>query len=864
MKVRDFSASSNQTSATTINFKHRYIWLEFKYLYFRIQRQINKKVVLSLKYEQLKSPEIHLTLVKPIVTSILNISDNKSLSSKLKRVVSTLPTDCIPRFGPPPTSKNQKQNYPYYGSIAVGKPLKVPPSLIFILLLLRYEYLIQSESNLICQELLVTKADLCELLAIRMLREYDSFNRINLLFQNFLNNEFIHPDKRQTFNTLELSVLSKSKNFLSQPIIIRILTRFHDGELIFNNVKIEDEELGLITSSELTNYQFSQISFREIVHRSNIVPKYQSLVMNLRLVFFMVIYTFITLLKNQNPQNNYVLKGLQVIFWLITLNFNIEFLLKMINIEYQFMKLVIWNHIDLVLVILLDVSFVLKLTSSVYFEDLFSLIPIVLLPRILSILNNYQFFNLIISSLSKMALNLVGLICLFFSLISGFYFSFLALSSNKSSSTILFDMVKIFFGYTPSVWLNWEDYNVLGQVMLMAYLFLIEFIVGSILAIVLSGVFSKVHKNNHEDFNFFRTANLILYFRIAKLNYTNSKKYKSTSILVQFYKMVVFMIHSSLYFLKIPIIVVIYVYEWARSFVHQRMIIQQVDNKHFTFLSQSQDFYDDDELMHILTNENRVPNKNGFHDNDSDVDDDDFSLLIKKARKQSTFKRSKRTGSSFVNNGKSKETHLSRSTTNGGNLFLMKSISTLGGNLRSASTDSTFINELLNKRYGNPPVTTGTNVNGKLENFMGTSIDMMSAFQGMDPGSSLNQGKTVAPAKKQSKNVNKQILQRLSNLETLINQQISPIDIPNSMGSTSLPYRVLNGATQSYKEEINSVVHHDGAYMEDPMYSIAEMSIHEIELINSDEYDTQGSDTETNMNHDLSDGTIAYESDDTF
>jgi hypothetical protein len=467
-----------------------------------------------------------------------------------------------------------------------------------------------------------------------------------------------------------------------------------------------------------------------------------------------------------------------------------------------------------------------------------------------------------------MALNLVGLICLFFSLISGFYFSFLALSSNKSSPTILFDMVKIFFGYTPSVWLNWEDYNVLGKVMLMAYLFLIEFIVGSILAIVLSGVFSKVHKSNHEDFNFFRTANLILYFRIAKLNYTNPSKYKSTSILIRLYKMVIFMIHSSLYFLKIPIIIVIYVYEWVKSFVHQRMIIQQVDNKHFTFLSQSQDFFDDDDLMHILTNENRVSNKNGFHDDDSDTDEDDFSLLIKKSRKQSTFKRSKRTGSSFVHNGKAKETYLSRSTTNGGNLFLMKSISTLGGNFRSASTDSTFINELLNKRYGNPPVTTGINVNGKVENFIGASTDVMRNFLGTDHINSPNQDKPANPAKSQRKNVNKEILQRLSNLELLINQQIPPIDIPNCMGSANLPYRAPNGGIQSYKEsykeEINSVVHHDGTYIEDPMYAIAEMSINEIELINSDEYDTQGSDTETNINHDLSDGTIAYESDGTF
>ena len=48
---------------------------------------------------------------------------------------------------------------------------------------------------------------------------------------NHFQNKF--PSRISSYNTLELAVLSKSKKFLSQPVIEQILDRFYqDGELI--------------------------------------------------------------------------------------------------------------------------------------------------------------------------------------------------------------------------------------------------------------------------------------------------------------------------------------------------------------------------------------------------------------------------------------------------------------------------------------------------------------------------------------------------------------------------------------------------------------------------------------------------------
>lgn len=547
----------------TISRKH-----DFKTHYFNIQKLINSKVQLSLKYEQLKSPEIHSTLMRPITQEILNIShDNES-------------------------------------------DQKISNHIIFILLLLRYEYLIQSENNLIAFDLLITKATVCEILSIRMLREYKSFNRINMLFIKPL----IEIKSNLNFNTLELCVLSDSKKFLSQPIIVRILERFYNGELI-NNEDLKDDEKYLLDDEYIADYTFDKIFMKRIIQRVNTVPKYQSLVINFKIMMFLFLYF---LLMYEKPVG--------LIFWSFGISFNVELFLKLYYIEWKFMKMIIWNYIDFLLIMLIDISLVLKITGNSYFKDIFSLIGIILFPRVLSIFNNYVFFNLIVLSFNKMIFNLIGLIFFFFTLISGFYFSFVTLSENQTNGEILFNMIKIFFGFTPSVWNNWDNYNMLGKVMQMGYLFLNDFIVGTILAICLSGIFIKVRENNHEEFNFFKSTNLILYFKLAKLN-------QKTSVFNNF-----------LYLFKLPMVVLLFGYEIIKS---KNYVQPSSELKNFTFLK----LEEDENVSYSRRPSQRKPTK-------------------------------------------------------------YQSLSTLGGggHLRTASTDSFFINELLNKKYGRLE-TTKTNLN---------------------------------------------------------------------------------------------------------------------------------------------------------
>ncbi|EGV62314.1 hypothetical protein PSN45_001040 [Yamadazyma tenuis] len=642
-KVRTRNTSTTQTAV-------RYKELEFKYLYFKIQKLVNRKVQISLKYEQLKQPEINLTLIKPIVTKIVALASNTSLGPKIRG---------------------------NYGStmseFRAALENKVSVMVIHILMVLRYEFLIQSDANLIVYDLLMTKATVCELLAIRIYREYKAFDRVQLLF--------VDPLKK--FTTLELVVLTKSKKFLSQPIIVKILEKFYNGELIMQELSDTKNEESTFLREQITNYNYSRASLTKINDRSRIVPKYQSLVINLKNLILTMLHVMIIVNQHKNLVPSDVL---EFVFYCIGLHLNYEFFLKLLSIQHKFLRKILWFYMDFAIIMLIDINIILKVLSvfgyvsnSSYFQT-FSILSILLIPRNLSMFNNYRFFSLIILGFRRMISNIAGLFCLFFSLIIAFYITFISINFNRSNSMIAFDLLQIFFGFTPAVWTNWDTYSPLGKVIQIGYLFLSQFIISTILAIVLSESFSEISHNIKEDFEYFKAVNLVIYFKSARL-------YSSRIGFI----------------VKLPILVTILVYELLVTQISSSVPEEQ---KHFTFLAKDRDYYSDNDLV----------NMDNIHD------ESDVSILIRS--RQTSVARAP--GQPLVPNGVGAGRRYSQ--LDGGNmafvvppvssgtvqpsggsfsagapqtpvLMPIKSISTLG-NFKSASTDSLFIGDLLAKRYG--------------------------------------------------------------------------------------------------------------------------------------------------------------------
>ncbi|KAF5209162.1 hypothetical protein E0198_004438 [Clavispora lusitaniae] len=613
----------------------RYRYLEFKHLYFRLQSLLNQKVVLSLKYEQLKTPEIRMSLIRPLVSQITQLSSLARLHALFQPSLHDIHE--TPQFAPLP-----------YGTVASNvSESSISTNVIYVLLLLRYEYQIQSENHLVMYDLLTTKANICEVLAIRMLREYRSMDRINLLFLNPMQlssdsaplaSEQHHLLKNTKhlvcFNTLELSILAKAKKFLSQPVVIHILDRIYNGDLIIKEQQYpksdDDSWASLLISSakpsedsreypllgrsfsaefneaekNVVNYRFNRTSMKKVLVRSQVVPKYQALVINLKYGMLTLLFLVLVLRHKNNSSelgNSFVGKLISVLFWMLALSFNFDNIVKLSHIEFKFLKKIVWTYFDLLIVFLIDTSFVLrlllifdKISVSTYYS-VFSLISILLFPRMLSVFNNYEFFNMMIVSFKKMSWNMIAMFCLFVSLIFGFFLCFITITIDLSTYEVAFSMLKLFFGFTPAVWDHWDSYNQLGRAIQLAYLFLIQFIVATILAIVLGNVFAKVSQTNKEEFEYLKTTNLIIYLKWGHLHWTQAS-----------HMWLIRVFHYVVNFFKFPIILLIYFYELLIKDNRQLLRKQQSDLKTFTFLTREDDFYGDSDMMAI-------------HDEDSDV-----------------------------------------------------------------------------------------------------------------------------------------------------------------------------------------------------------------------------------------------------
>lgn len=689
--------------------KSKYRYMEFKYLYFLVQKLINKRIVLSLKYEQLKTPEIRISLIKPLVTKIVELSKILSLHD--------LFTNHLPSGSQHDIYETPKFAPLNYGSMPVNELTEdlISTHLVYVLLLLRYEFLIQSENNLVMYDILSTKANICETLAIRMLREYRSSDRINLLFVNPMNHHneeyelLKHTKHLDCFNTLELSILSKSKKFLSQPVIVQILDRIYNGELIVTNqnddymnlLKLQSEESSLLTrvpvdyeagasnnsssqdlptefEKNVVNYKFNRISIRKVMVRSNVVPKYQSLVINLKHILITVLFFILVLKHKQNKTvglgSSNASKVFSIVFWMLALSFNFDNIVKLLHIEFKFLKKIVWTYFDILIVLLIDISFALrvllefgKIDSELYY-NFFSLISILLFPRMLSVFNNYEFFNMMIVSFKKMSLNMIAMFCLFVSLIFGFFLCFISLTIDLTTYEVAFSMLKLFFGFTPAVWDNWDSYNNLGRGIQLAYLFLIQFIVATILAIVLSNVFAKVSETNKEEFEYLKTTNLIIYLKWGNLHWSSKKPMRITAAF-----------NWIVNIFKLPIILIIYVYEILVKDNKRLLQKQQKDLKNFTFLNREDDYYGDNDMLLV----------GQLHDEDSDVS----TLMMKSTRAtqlgpvQSRKFSNADANAAFANTQDTKNALVPQQSTN-----------TLSG-FRSGLVDSIFIDDYLGTRY---------------------------------------------------------------------------------------------------------------------------------------------------------------------
>lgn len=180
-----------------------------------------------------------------------------------------------------------------------------------------------------------------------------------------------------------------------------------------------------------------------------------------------------------------------------------------------------WNLFDLGILLLLFCYSLLRLyvmampdsrqlAAANQAYDLLSAGAVLLFPRLFSVLDHYKYFSQLLIAFRIMASDLMAVFLLIVVACSGFFVAFsFSSASSQSPQEIVYGLFQILMGFTPTAWSMWEEYNVLGRMILTLFLFICHFVVVTILITVLTNSFMSIVKNAHEEHQFLFAINTI-------------------------------------------------------------------------------------------------------------------------------------------------------------------------------------------------------------------------------------------------------------------------------------------------------------------------------------------------------------------
>lgn len=461
---------------------------------------ITERVETSLKYEQIKTPQIYAYLIKPIVE------------------------ECMVTVGP----CEEEDTCEHDENISVG--------IIYSLLANQVQFLRESDTDGgVHGGVLETRAIVCEIVALKLLRELHEDDLIQALTYDFYpmatGKPFNVIPRYQRISALEMAIKAGAKHFLAHRIVVAVMQEIWDGSIMFqssmdklhrrkkpDNV-FSRELVGYGRRGPGVKYAYEDASLFKLSRLR--VPRYRH---SIGIVtFFVLIVLYLGVLYQQHKG----LGTLEVVFWLWSLGFVLEEIVNFTDAGYTLYVISIWNIIDLIILVFLVSYFVVRVYALMLVSpegfyywnarafDLLATVAIFLFPRMFSVLDNYQYFSLMLIAVRKMTIDLVvsSIMIILFS--AGFWVAFTMAFARDvfSAKKIAYDLMKILFGFTPTVWDSWKYYSVLGRINLMFFLFVTHFVIITILVAVLSNTFAAVSTNAYEEVKFLFAVNTITFIK---------------------------------------------------------------------------------------------------------------------------------------------------------------------------------------------------------------------------------------------------------------------------------------------------------------------------------------------------------------
>jgi hypothetical protein len=414
-----------------------------------------------------------------------------------------------------------------------------------------------------------TRALICELLAMRLLKEFSTRELIDALSYDFDPLQGLAPPmtggattpsggnwtprapRSARTSTLEVAIRAQSKKFLAHPLVVQQLEAIWAGTIVFHSVadslhrkpemlqgrnfnspsgnlspgrgpsrRLSPTKPGRVLSQPVavarrtvTLYDPHDASLFKLSRLR--VPRYRNLFSTLS--FGIMLGLFIAVLAEKSDD----ITGLEVLFWLWSAGYMLDEIVGFSEQGFGLYIMSVWNAFDLGILLMFMVYYVLRLygilmpdvsrhhvASMAY--DVLGSTAVLLFPRLFSALDHYRYFSQLLIAFRMMAMDLVAIMVLIVISCSGFFVAFtLAFKKDLAPSSAAYALFQMLMGFTPAAWEIWDDYNPLGKTLLTLFLFICHFLIVTILITVLTNSFMAIVQNANEEHQFLFAVNTI-------------------------------------------------------------------------------------------------------------------------------------------------------------------------------------------------------------------------------------------------------------------------------------------------------------------------------------------------------------------
>lgn len=350
-----------------------------------------------------------------------------------------------------------------------------------------------------------TRAKVCELLALKLLKEYTTRELIDVLSYDFYPLQGLpgvdtpagpnRPDSKSRnktlasrTSTLEVAIRASAKHFLAHPLVVQHLEAIWNGAVSFYSAAdslhreipsnpiynptpksqgkpdVRTPLLGSQSSRDgsgntppgrrtVTLYDPRHASLFKLSRLR--VPRYRFFLSTISLGI--LIGLFLAVLGRRSAQ----ITTLELVFWFWSAGFMLDELVGFNEQGFSLYMMSFWNIFDLGILALLIVYYCMRAYGIFVVDphhwnqmayDVLAANAILLLPRIFSVLDHYPYFSQLLIAFRLMAVDLAAVTILILISCSGFFVFFTMSQNDSEASDVAYKIFQILMGFTPAAW----------------------------------------------------------------------------------------------------------------------------------------------------------------------------------------------------------------------------------------------------------------------------------------------------------------------------------------------------------------------------------------------------------------------------